>query len=148
MPGSFAVDGIDHVELYVSDWDEAAAWYDRVLGLTPDESFAEWSERNVGPLVLSAGDGGAKLALFERSSATRGDEVSPHRVAFRTDADGFLSFLDRLADLDLSDRDGEPVSRADAVDHELSYSLYFTDPDGNRLELTTNDRDRVATGLE
>jgi catechol-2,3-dioxygenase len=34
------------------------------------------------------------------------------------------------------------------VDHDLSYSLYFTDLDGNWLELTTNDHDAVAAELE
>lgn len=140
----FSVDGIDHVELFVGDWEAAAAWYERVLGAVPDERFEHWRETRSGPLVLSTGEGAAKLALFERETATRGDAVSPRRVAFRTDGEGFLSFLDRLSDLELTDRDGEPVTRDDAVDHRLSYSIYFTDPDGNSLELTTNDQRRVA----
>ena len=147
MSRDATVTGIDHVELYVTDWDEAAAWYERVLGLTPDESFEEWWTTGQGPLVLSIDDS-SKLALFERETATRGDGVSPHRVAFRTDADGFLSFVDRLNELELTDQDGASVSAADVVDHDLSYSLYFTDLDGNRLELTTNDSDAVAAELE
>lgn len=139
--------GIDHVELYVRDWDDAVAWYERVLGFTPDASFAEWWETGMGPMVLSVDDG-TKLALFERETATRGEEVSPHRVAFQADADGFLDFLARLDTLDLTDRDGERVTPADVVDHRLSYSLYFTDPDGNWLELTTNDHTAVAAELE
>jgi len=143
----FQVDGVDHVELFVRDWDEAAAWYERVLGLTPDRAYEEWSESGDGPLVLSTGERATKLALFERETATRGESVSPHRVAFRTDADGFLALLDRLERLDLTDRDGAQVTPADAVDHRLSYSVYFTDPDGNRLEVTTPDRDAVAESL-
>jgi catechol-2,3-dioxygenase len=73
--------------------------------------------------------------------------VSPHRVAFRTDADGFLTLFDRLERLDLTDRDGTQVTPSDAVDHDLSYSVYFTDPDGNRLEVTTPDRDAVTEAL-
>ncbi|WP_318567379.1 VOC family protein [Salinigranum marinum] len=140
------VTGIDHVELFVADWDDAAAWYERVLGLAPDVSFEEWWATGRGPLVLSVDDT-TKLALFERETATRGQAVSPHRIAFQTDAAGFLSFVDRLDTLDLTNRDGEPVSPADVVDHDLSYSLYFTDPDGNWLELTTNDHDTVAAEL-
>jgi catechol 2,3-dioxygenase-like lactoylglutathione lyase family enzyme len=141
------VTGVDHIELYVTDWDEAAAWYERVLGLTPAASLSEWWETETGPLMLSVDDT-TKLALFERSSATRGEGVSPHRVAFQTDADGFVSFLNRLGDLGLTGHDGKPVSPADAVDHDLSYSLYFTDLDGNSLELTTNDHSAVAARLE
>lgn len=40
------------------------------------------------------------------------------------------------------------MSADDVVDHERSYSLYFTDPDGNWLELTTNDYEAVAAGRE
>lgn len=141
-----AVTGVDHVELYVSDRDAAADWYERVVGFTPDPSFAEWCEGGTGPLVLSV-DGGTKLALFERNQATRGQAVSPHRVAFGTDAEGFLAFVDRLDDLDLRGTDGERVTADDVVDHELSYSIYFTDLDGNWLELTTNEHDAVATAL-
>ncbi|WP_227374284.1 VOC family protein [Haladaptatus halobius] len=52
MPESFSVDGVDHVELYVSDWDEAAEWYERVLGLSTDEEFVQWWTAGDGPLVL------------------------------------------------------------------------------------------------
>lgn len=147
MPSDSVITAVDHVELFVADWDSAVDWYDRVLGLTPDPAFAEWWETGSGPMVLSVDDT-TKLALFERASATRGDGVSPHRVALQTDADGFLSFLDRLATLDLTDRDGAPVTSGDVVDHGLSYSLYFTDLDGNALELTTNDHEAVAARLE
>ena len=147
MPYESAVTGVDHVELYVTEWDDAADWYDRVLGLTPDASFAEWQETGTGPLVLTVDDT-TKLALFERPSATRGDGVSPNRVAFQTDADGFLSFLNRLETLELTDRRGDLVTPADVVDHDLSYSLYFTDPDGNSLELTTNEYGAVAPRIE
>lgn len=143
MSERVAVTGVDHVELFVTDWDVAAAWYERVLGFTPDPSFEDWWESGTGPLVLSIDDT-TKLALFERETATRGEAVSPHRVAFQTDAEGFLSFVDRLETLELTDRDDEPVTPADVVDHDLSYSLYFTDCDGNWLELTTNDHATVA----
>lgn len=92
MPEPFAVEGIDHVEFHVRDWDDAAAWYERVLGLSPDEEFERWWADGDGPLVLTDEGGTAKLALFEREDATRGESVSPHRVAFRTDGDGSARF--------------------------------------------------------
>jgi len=142
------VTGVDHVELFVSDWDDAREWYERVLGYTADEPFERWWRTNEGPLVLSAGDSATKLALFEREGATRGASVSPHRIAFRTDADGFFAFRDRLETLELTDRDGDPVTPDDVVDHALSYSIYFTDLDGNRLELTTNQHGAVSRRLD
>jgi hypothetical protein len=64
-------------------------------------------------------------------------------VAFRVDGDGFLAFLDRLDSLALTDQRGQPVSRDQAVDHDQAFSLYFCDPYGHRLELTTYDAERV-----
>ena len=146
MAQNSIITGVDHVELYVTDWDDAASWYERVLGFTPDPSFEAWWETETGPLVLS-GDDTTKLALFEQESAIRGGEVSPHQIAFQTDADGFRSFIDQLESLELTDRNGDRVTPDDVVDHDLAYSLYFTDPDGNWLELTTNDYDAVTTRL-
>jgi catechol 2,3-dioxygenase-like lactoylglutathione lyase family enzyme len=148
MADSFAVDGIDHVELFVTDAERAREWYEEKLGFTPDESFEEWWETGTGPLVLAVNDAAPKLALFERENAQRGDSVSPHRVAFRTDATGFGSFLDRLASLPVTDRTGEPVGADDVRDHGLSYAVYFADPGGNRLELTTYDFEAVSEELE
>ena len=144
MSDAFAVDGIDHVELYVSDREDAADWYERVLGVVPDEEFEQWWRSETGPLVLTPEGGTTKLALFEHASPTTGAGVSPHRVAFRVDGAGFLAFLDRLEDLDLVDREGEVVTEADVVDHDISYSIYFADPDGNPLEVTTYDYEDVA----
>lgn len=147
MSNSFAVDGIDHVELFVTDWEDAKAWYERVLGVTPAESFAEWWQTGAGPLVLSMDGAETKLALFERDTATRGESASPHRVAFRTDAEGFIDFLDRLPISEVTDRSGEPITPEDVIDHGLSYSIYFTDLDGNWLELTTNQHEAVSVQL-
>lgn len=53
-----------------------------------------------------------------------------------------------MAALDLTNGEGESVT-ADAVsDHGLSYSVYFTDADGNPLELTTYDYGTVTAELE
>ena len=41
--------------------------------------------------------------------------------------------------LNLVDRDGSRVNLSEIADHELSWSFYFLDPDGNRFELTCYD---------
>ena len=59
----------------------------------------------------------------------------------------FLAFVDRLDALSLVHRDGGRLTRASAVDHGAAWSLHFLDPDDNRIELTTYDRDEVTAGL-
>ncbi len=42
---------------------------------------------------------------------------------------------------------GEQLTARSFVDHDLSWSIYFVDPDGNRFEVTTYDYDEVAIQL-
>ena len=42
----------------------------------------------------------------------------------------------------------DKVTRADVVDHDLSYSLYFDDPDGNKLEITSYDHDYIKAAIK
>lgn len=136
-----SVEGIDHVHMEVTDRDAAARWYARVLGLERDARFAPWAEDPMGPLILSAPGGGPALSLFARAARPPSRDAT---VAFRMAGGAFGAFLDRLPALGLSDRGGGPLARGDVVDHGLSWSLYFVDPDGNRIELTTYDREEVA----
>ena len=135
--------GIDHVELFVPDRFEAAAWYERVLGLSIVPEFRAWATDSGGPLMIAADDG-TKLALFEGEPPGRRHQAGFRRVAFRLPAEGFLTFLQELPEL-LSPQDApeDPV-----VDHEKSYSIYFADPWGHLLEVTTYDYRQVTEALE
>lgn len=132
------VDHIDHVALDVADAEASAAWYSDLLGVAPLDGFASWAAGS-GPLVISSDDGHTMLALFE----TDADEYAPRHIAFRTDGPGLLAFADRLADEPSVDCRG----REAIVDHRLSWSIYFDDPDGHRLEITTYDYEYVAERL-
>lgn len=143
----FHVEQIDHVELFVPDPHEAAQWYERVLGLEPYRDYEQWAEEG-GPLMISSDGGNTMLALFEGEPRGSRETVGHHRVAFRVDGSGFLRFLDRLEDVPVVDDDGQTVSRDDVVDHDLSLSIYFCDPYGNRYEVTSYDYERVASVLE
>ena len=138
---------IDHVELFVQDRHEAAHWYRDVLGLEILEGYREWADDPRGPLMIS-GDGGAtKLALFSGEPQGERPTAGFHLVAFRLGAHEFLAFLDRLPALRLSDHRGRDVTRDLAVDHDKSFSLYFSDPWGHRLELTTYEHVAVRAAL-
>lgn len=119
---AFAVAGIDHVEVFVRDLDNAARWYKEVLGL---EEVGRWD-----PEPVMIGAGGTKLALFkaesDRPQAAEG--LHWHRVAWKTDRAGFAAAQKHLAGLGIEFRG--------PVDHQRSHSIYFQDPDGHRLEIT------------
>lgn len=135
-----AVAAIDHVHLYVSSLADAATWYRRVLGL------------QVLPVSERLGDRGRYLAtargqycatLFVGQPPSDGD----HTTAFRVSGRVFLEFAEKLPALALANRSGGVLTRDEADDHGLAWSFYFTDPDGNHLELTTYDHARVRAVL-
>lgn len=125
----FELQGIDHVALAVRDVDQSAAWYTEVLGL--ERRFEDvWGSF---PAVL--GVGSTSLALFPVEGAdplpTPGRNVLAMRhVAFRVDRHNFGT-----ARTVLSHR-GIPI---EFQDHGLAHSIYFRDPDGHQIEITTYD---------
>jgi len=138
---------IDHVELFVPDRQEAASWYQRALGLDVVEECRHWSENPSGPLMISSDGGTTKLALFTGQPHGARETAGFHRVAFSLDARGFLAFLERLAALELKDHQNRPVHADAVVDHQQAYSIYFADPYGHRLEVTTYDYEAVRAAL-
>jgi catechol 2,3-dioxygenase-like lactoylglutathione lyase family enzyme len=140
---TFQVLQIDHVELFVPDRQEAAAWYCRVLGLHVVPGFEQWTANPGGPLMIATTAGGTKLALFEGQPQQARPTAGFHRVAFRVGAEAFIAFVRRLDDRHLKDHQGRPVTADAVVDHNLAYSIYFCDPYGHRLEVTTYEHDAV-----
>jgi len=143
----FTAGQIDHVELFVPDRREAAAWYQAVLGLTVVGDFEHWVENPRGPLMISSDSGRTKLALFQGQPQGARETAGFHRVAFSAAAVDFDRFLKELRRLNLTDSDGHTVTPDDVVDHQAAYSLYFCDPYGHRLELTTYEYDAMASLL-
>jgi catechol 2,3-dioxygenase-like lactoylglutathione lyase family enzyme len=140
---TFRVQQIDHVEMFVPDQREAAAWYQRVFGLEIVAELEFWAEGG-GPLMIATAEGGTLLALFEGAPPREREIVGFRRVAFRVDGAGFLHFLDRLPSLSLSKAGGARLTRADVVDHDKSWSIYFVDLYGHPFEVTTYDYDQIA----
>jgi catechol 2,3-dioxygenase-like lactoylglutathione lyase family enzyme len=117
----FVVQGIDHVALAVRDQQASEEWYREVLGLR--RAFAEeWGDT---PVVVTSDSGG--MALF-KAPATPGPLL--RHIAFRVDRANF-----EAAQTDLVERGID----FDFQDHGVAHSIYFVDPDGLRLELTTYD---------
>ena len=139
----FRVAQIDHVELYVPDRHEAAGWYEYVLGLTVMPEYEDWAQDAGGPLMISSDNGSTKLALFvgdPHGSDTAGFQL----VTFRVSGADFIAFLRRLWDIPVLDAKGHQLTPAAAVDHDKAYSIYFSDPYGHQLEITTYDYELTA----
>lgn len=145
MSDAFRVDQLDHVELFVPDRREAAEWYERVLGLKVAPWAEHWAEDPSGPLMISSDNGGTMLALFTGVPQGAQPTAGFHRVAFRVNAPGFIDFLKRLSSIGLVNELGDRVSKDRVVDHRSAWSIYFSDPYGHRLELTTYDYDEART---
>jgi catechol 2,3-dioxygenase-like lactoylglutathione lyase family enzyme len=134
---------IDHVELEVPDRYEAARWYQAVLGFEICREYEFWAEPAYGPLMISADDGKTKLALFDGQPQGGANPSGIRRIAFRIAGENFLKFV---GDLDaLKETNG--IRRSEISDHERSFSVYFTDPYGNRLEVTTYEYELVRAQL-
>lgn len=137
---------LDHVHVHVADREAAAAWYARVLGLQRDGRLARWADDRTQPLFVGSPHSRSCLALFEHTTGTP-PRSGDHTVGFRVDGAAFLAFLERLDELALVGRDTPRLTRADAVDHGAAWSLHFVDPDGNHIELTSYDHERIGEAL-
>lgn len=141
----FRVQHIDHVEMFVPDQYAAAEWYRANLGLEIVRDFEHWAA--TGPLMISSDEGRSMLALFR--GEPRGDRPTAgfHRVAFRVDGPGFLDFLSRLSEIEIPDRNGQRLTADQVVDHDQSWSIYFSDPYGHLLEVTTYEYNFIVDHL-
>jgi len=97
--------------------------------------------------MISSDGGRTKLALFEGQPTAPGLTSGFHLVAFRVDSSGFVEFVQRLEHLQLKDHHHRIVTSGSVVDHEKAFSIYFSDPYGHRLEVTTYDDDATRMAL-
>ena len=117
------LEGIDHVALSVRDVEKAAQWYIDVLG------FEKKFERMWDGIPIFIGKGTTALALFPAKADTpvSGDIRMLH-LAMRANRENFVAAQEELKQRGI---------KFEFQDHEISHSIYFRDPDGHRLEITT-----------
>jgi len=119
------LEGIDHIAMGVRDIERSAKWYIDVLGF---ERLHEGMWNGVPTFI---GKGNTGIALFpanqeQKTSAHR--EIRMLHLAFRTNRENFLAAQRELDKLGIE---------FEFQDHEISHSIYFRDPDGHQLEITT-----------
>lgn len=117
---------IDHVALRCASPEATMAWYVDTLGF--ERVFAEhWSGV---PIFLRLGS--TFIALFPRTEGDHaGNGPTLSHLAFRAATHG--DFESAQAELRSK---GIPF---EFQDHSVSHSIYFTDPDGFQLEITSYD---------
>jgi catechol 2,3-dioxygenase-like lactoylglutathione lyase family enzyme len=121
----FELEGLDHVALGVRDIERSAAWYIDVLG------FERRYQGMWEGVPVFVGRGKTALALFPAGSEPTdplSHQTGMRHLALRANRENFVA-----AQLDLKSR-GIPFH---FQDHEISHSIYFRDPDGIQLEITT-----------
>lgn len=118
---------LDHIAITVRNVARSRDWYCDVLGL--ERRFEDvWGDV---PTFVCAGDTGIALfpsSVSEPKAQPGRDTLSMRHLAFRVDRKNF-----ELAQQELQARGIE----FEFQDHQVSHSIYFDDPDGHRLELTT-----------
>jgi catechol-2,3-dioxygenase len=121
-----SIDRIDHVHVFVSDRERAERWYLDALGLQREPDLEFWSMEAGGPLTVSNRAGTVHLALFERPA-----QPCRSTIALAVGKDEFLAWRLHLTRL---------LGQAPELqDHQIAWSMYFSDPDGNPYEITSHD---------
>ena len=123
----FEIDALDHVALSVRDIERSAQWYIDVLG------FRRRYEDKWNGIPVFVGNGVAAIALFPAAEEIGSASVDRAAVrtlhfAFRTDRENFLRAQEQLK---------KRAIAFEFEDHEISHSIYFRDPDGHKIEITT-----------
>ena len=119
---------LGHVHLKVRSLARALPFYERAFGLRLRERAGRFA-------FLSGGDAHHELALQEvgdQALIPQPHSVGLYHVAFEVpDANGLRQAWRTLREMGIE---------ASAVDHGISHALYFSDPDGNGLEIYLDTR--------
>ena len=121
--------------LAVPDVERAAQWYIDVLG------FERRHEGMWDGIPVFIGKGNTAIALFpgrERAASARAaatgspsddrPDIRMLHLAMRANRKNFLAAQEELKRREID---------FEFQDHEIAHSIYFRDPDGQRLEITT-----------
>ncbi len=126
---------LGHVVLKVRDVQKSKEFYTRALGLKVAYDQKDW-----GAVFLSFGEQHHDLALFQLATGEPPDDKQPglHHMAWQ---------LGSFEELQAAHRElGDLGIKVEAtIAHNVTRSIYFADPDGNRVELYC---DMVEHGFE
>jgi catechol 2,3-dioxygenase-like lactoylglutathione lyase family enzyme len=122
---------LDHVAIPVTDIKRSVRWYQEVLGLERRYE-KEWGDY---PAMLCAGQDTCVALIFPPNSPPnegweKGGRDPDRHIAFNVAVEDFDETVEEIR------ARGIPFTYDD---HGISLSIYFFDPDGNWIEITTFD---------
>jgi catechol-2,3-dioxygenase len=116
--------GLDHYAINIVDLQRSADWYEHALGF---RILHKWNT------TWMIGRGNIKVGLFLRPNASPQPDVDAtiliQHVAFLVDGDKFSSAHQNLV--------AKGIQVQGPEDTGIAYSIFFSDPDGHSLEITT-----------
>ncbi len=126
-----STDGVDHLALICSDVGQTIAFYTDVVGMTLNKVVPNRDEPSSTHIFLDMG-GGNYLAFFDfpkkGPAKTFRGIGSMHHLAMKATPEKYGRAIQRLKDLGIEH---------DVHGNEAKGSVYFRDPDGILLEITT-----------
>ncbi len=127
------IQSLGHVVLRVTDRGRAERFYGGVLGLTLCARFDE-GDHKMAFFTLGNHHDFAVMEVTGEGSSRSASAVGLHHVAFKigTTLDELREAKATLASAGIA---------TTPVDHEVTKSLYFADPDGNGVELYVDASD-------
>lgn len=119
--------GVDHVAFSVQDLTRSLEFYTKVLGLKVTER--EYSKPGIEYFLDC---GGSLVGLIqgkeEAKHLLQDGGIGGNHVAFRVSTKDFDNIIEELK--------AQKVPITFSKKREKSWSVYFLDPDGNKLEIT------------
>lgn len=120
----FQTEHLDHIALTVHDLGRSADWYQNTLCLEVRGHYRDTTGRG-RPVVLGSGSG--NVALFPAAEEHTPTPLQGH-IAFKLNRANFDQAQTHLRQLGIT---------FDYVEYKTCHSIYFSDPDGYQIELST-----------